>query len=168
MEHLWSPWRSKYISTFKDDDNRKEGNCFICDAINANEFNDDNLVVFKNDLLIVLLNKYPYNAGHILIAPTEHIGSIEGLKIEVMNEINIYIKHSIAILDKLYKPQGYNIGVNIGRVAGAGLPDHIHYHIVPRWAGDTNFVTTISDIKVISEQIEEARINIANEFEKIR
>ncbi len=168
MKHLWSPWRSKYISSFKNTDINEGESCFICEAAMNKDMNEDNLVVFKNKLILILLNKYPYNAGHLLIAPREHIGNINELNIELMNEINIYIKSSINILDQLFMPQGYNIGANLGRVAGAGLPDHIHYHIVPRWSGDTNFMTTVSDIKVISEQIEDTRIKIANEFELLR
>lgn len=168
MEHLWSPWRSKYIATFKTDEKDKDNSCFLCDAANCGEYNEENLVVFKNDLIVILLNRYPYNSGHLLLAPLSHIGDITKLSLEVMNEINIKIQTSIKILDKLYKPHGYNIGANLGRAAGAGVPDHIHYHIVPRWYGDTNFVTTVSDIKVISEQIDEARVNIAREFEGIQ
>lgn len=164
MEHLWSPWRSKYIATFKTDEKEKVNSCFLCDAANCGEYNEENLVVFKNDLIVILLNRYPYNSGHLLIAPRIHTGDINELTLELMNDINQHIKLSINILDKLYKPHGYNIGANLGRAAGAGVPDHIHYHIVPRWYGDTNFVTTVSDIKVISEQIDEARINIAREF----
>ncbi len=165
MEHLWSPWRSKYIASFKDKNEDKS--CFICEAANCKEFNNENLVVCKTKLSVILLNRYPYNSGHLLIAPKIHIGDILKIELNYLNDINYLIQKSIMVLNNLYHPHGYNIGANIGRAAGAGVPEHIHFHVVPRWNGDTNFVPILSEVKVISEFIDEAREKIEQEFKRI-
>jgi len=165
MEHLWSPWRSKYISSFKD--KKEDFTCFLCEAAHCTEFNDENLVVYKSIYSVVLMNRYPYNSGHLLIAPNIHIGDILNLEINHLLDINILIQKSIMVLNNLYHPHGYNIGANLGRAAGAGVPDHLHFHVVPRWNGDTNFVPVLSEVKIISEFIEEARDRIEFEFKRI-
>lgn len=167
MENLWSPWRSKYISSFKNSKDDNNSTCFICNAANCTDFNEDNLVVGKTDKIVIFMNRYPYNSGHLLLAPKLHIGDFAKIDVDTLTDINLNIQIFIKILDKLYKPHGYNIGANLGRSAGAGVPEHIHYHIVPRWNGDSNFISVIGDTKVISDSIEEARINIANEYAKI-
>ncbi len=164
MEHLWSPWRSKYIATFKDPPKNEETSCFLCNAANCSDFNNDNLVVFKSSLSVILLNRYPYNSGHLLITPKRHIGKMPELTTDEIIDLSLLVKKTVTILENLYKPHGFNIGVNLGRAAGAGVPSHIHYHVVPRWNGDTNFVTVLGDFKVISEAIEEARAKIEIEF----
>jgi ATP adenylyltransferase len=165
MEHLWSPWRSKYISSFKD--KKEDVTCFLCEAAKCTDFNNENLVVYKSDYSVVLMNRYPYNSGHLLIAPNIHIGDILNLEINHLLDINILIQKSIIVLNNLYHPHGYNIGANLGRAAGAGVPDHLHFHVVPRWNGDTNFVPVLSEVKIISEYIEEARERIEFEFKRI-
>lgn len=162
MENLWSPWRSKYIEGFKEE-HTKTG-CFLCDAADSDVFNDNNLLVHRSDLSIVLMNRYPYNSGHLLIAPKQHIGDFTMLNDDLILDINMLIKCAVKILTLLYKPHGFNIGANLGRAAGAGVPEHIHYHIVPRWNGDTNFMPVLGEIKVISESLEDARNRISEQF----
>lgn len=150
MKILWSPWRSKYIDTFSDESVKTKDNCFICKAI-ENTLNDkERLVVARYDKVIVLMNKFPYNSGHLLVAPYRHTGDILELSGDELGALNVACQKSVEILTKLYHPDGFNIGANLGECAGAGLPGHLHYHVLPRWKGDTSFVTTISDTKVIS------------------
>lgn len=150
MKILWSPWRSKYIDTFSDESVKTKDNCFICKAI-GNTLNDkERLVVARYDKVIVLMNKFPYNSGHLLVAPYRHTGDILELSGDELGALNVACQKSVEILTKLYHPDGFNIGANLGECAGAGLPGHLHYHVLPRWKGDTSFVTTISDTKVIS------------------
>lgn len=148
---LWSPWRSEYI---KKVSRNSEKNCFICEAIKRPE-DPNTLTVFLNDEIIVILNRYPYNAGHLMIAPKRHIKNIEELSEKEWIEISKALVLAKKLLDKVYKPEGYNIGINLGRAAGAGLEDHLHFHVVPRWSGDASFMTTISATKVIPQSLEE-------------
>ena len=170
MEKIWSPWRSQYIDTLKDS-NKNKSACFICDAVNASkdisdketfeQINKKLLIVARRKHCIVIMNKYPYNSGHTLVAPLKHISEIEELSIEEMTSIMITIQEVIAAMKKTFVPHGFNVGVNIGQSAGAGLPDHIHFHIVPRWNGDSNFISTVADIRVISHEIENTRLQLA-------
>ncbi len=153
MEILYSPWRSKYIESFKDEKS-KEG-CFVCEAIERPDEAKERLVVYRNNFSIVIMNKYPYNAGHLLVCPLQHVSNFDYLSNEELLNLMLTLKDSIRVLDKVLKPHGYNVGMNIGRTAGAGLPEHIHFHIIPRWNGDTSFITTVSDTKVISQSFEE-------------
>lgn len=157
MEQIWAPWRSKYIDSFKNNEKNKtnKNDCFICEAINNKEIKleKDFLIITRRKYCIALLNKYPYNNGHILVAPLKHISDFTKLEKKEILEITEVIKEIIDIEKQLFNPNGFNIGVNIGQAAGAGLPDHIHFHIVPRWSGDSNFMAICADIKVISNDI---------------
>lgn len=161
MDLLWAPWRSQYIESYSFDG---DTNCFICDAINDKSHDLERLVIYRSKLSIVLLNKYPYNGGHILIAPNEHLGEFEKISTETMADIMYLTKISIMTLKALKHPDAFNVGMNIGRSAGAGLPGHIHQHIIPRWNGDTGFISTICDTKVISEVMSKLQIAIKEEF----
>jgi ATP adenylyltransferase len=165
MEILWSPWRSKYISTFKEEKKNKVNICFLCDAVNSNEFTSENLLVFRTELSIVLLNRYPYNSGHLLIA-TNHTGDFINLPNENLLDIMINVQKAVMVLNDIYQCHGFNIGANLGRAAGAGVPDHIHYHVIPRWNGDVNFIQSVSDTKIMSESLENSYIKIKETFEK--
>ncbi len=155
MERMWAPWRIGYILSDK-----KEDGCIFCNAYKAD--NDKKyLVVYRSEHSFVIMNKYPYNAGHIMIVPNRHIDNSISLKTEEQLDIFSLINKSIQALKKALKPDGFNLGMNLGRVAGAGIDDHIHIHIVPRWNGDTNFMSTVADVKVVSESIEET-------YEKIK
>lgn len=154
MERMWSPWRSEYMDSFKE--SKSDNKSFIIQAIES-EDNEKHLVVARFPLSIILMNKYPYNNGHILIAPKREVNDILLLSDEEYFEINRVLKIAIQAIKNVYSPHGYNLGVNSGTAAGAGLPSHLHYHIVPRWNGDSNFMPTIADVKVVSESIQKSR-----------
>ncbi len=165
MDVLWSPWRSEYIEGFKNENHKKE-ECFFCDAITNISESIERLVVHRSSHCFVVMNKFPYNSGHLLVAPNRHIASFQDLDILELTNIMSVLQVSEKILTALYKPQGFNIGANLGRAAGAGVPSHLHFHIVPRWNGDTSFMSTIGDIKVVSESIQKAQEQISLAFQK--
>ena len=167
MNTLWSPWRSKYIDTFKDEDEKKKDLCFFCEAINAPERDEELLVIARRELCFAMLNRFPYNNGHFLIAPLRHIGEFDELTQEEMLAIMLLIKDSIKVLNHCVKPHGFNIGANLGREAGAGVPGHLHFHIVPRWNGDTSFMPLISETKVVSQALEDNQKTFSNAFKEL-
>lgn len=147
MNKLWAPWRINYITQ------KKTKGCIFCKLKRGKTKND--FIIFRSSFSFAVLNKYPYNNGHIMIFPKRHISSIEGLtKKELLDIFGLLIKCKKR-LDKVLHPQGYNIGVNIGAVSGAGVAGHLHVHIVPRWKADTNFMPVTSDTKVISQSLQE-------------
>jgi ATP adenylyltransferase len=164
MKQMFSPWRSKYMESFKTEKSDDE-TTFISRAINSdNDF--ENLVLARFEHCIVILNKYPYNNGHVLIAPKREVADISNLSSEEFSDINNVLQIGIEIIKKVFSPHGYNIGVNVGEAAGAGVPRHLHYHIVPRWRGDSNFMPVLSDIKVVSQSLEETTEILTHEFKK--
>ena len=166
MENLWSPWRSTYIKSFSNE--KEESGCFLCHAVNSpTETDRTNLVVHRSNHCFVIMNRFPYNSGHLMIVPNIHSGDLATLNSETTTDVMSAIQLSLSILNTLYKPQGCNIGANLGRVAGAGVPDHVHFHIVPRWNGDTNFMPVLGEVKVISESLESAWEELHNEFSRI-
>ena len=158
MKNLWSPWRSKYIESFKDE--QSNGKCIFCEAVEKDISDMNNLVAHKSSNTLVIMNLYPYNNGHLMIIPKRHLGSIEQLSVEESHELMDQIILAEKVLQKLYSPQGFNIGANLGRAGGAGIENHIHFHIVPRWNGDTNFMTAIGEVKVISQDLAETKKNL--------
>ena len=165
MEKLWSTWRSHYIDSFKSETGKE--NCVFCDAKNQNENSDDSLVVKKGNTSFIIMNLYPYNGGHIMIVPNRHICDLNELTKEEFAEITSYIQDVISVLKIIMAPHGFNIGLNIGRAAGAGIDTHLHFHIVPRWEGDTNFMTSIGKVKVISQDLLEIKKRVQKEFENL-
>ncbi|ABL77968.1 histidine triad (HIT) protein [Thermofilum pendens Hrk 5] len=153
MDVLWAPWRMAYIEYAKIE--RGEG-CFICKAVESSEL-EENLVVYKGEKIIVMLNRYPYNTGHLLVAPTRHVADFSQLSDEELFSLAKAVSLSLELLKKALSPDGFNVGVNLGRVAGAGLESHLHVHVVPRWNGDTNFMPVIADAKVIPEALKDTR-----------
>jgi ATP adenylyltransferase len=147
MDKLWAPWRGKYISTKK-----KAKGCVFC---LAQKKGSADYVIFKTNKTVCLLNIYPYNNGHILIAPRRHIADIGLLNQEEARDMFECLKRAKKLLDKVLKPQGYNIGFNLNRPAGAGITGHLHLHIVPRWEGDSNFMPVIGGSKIISQSLAE-------------
>uniref|UniRef100_A0A7C6AFH6 HIT domain-containing protein n=1 Tax=candidate division WOR-3 bacterium TaxID=2052148 RepID=A0A7C6AFH6_UNCW3 len=145
MERLWAPWRMEYIRN-----PNKE--CFLCAALKSKD-QEPVFIIEKFELGFTIMNRYPYNNGHLLIAPVRHIGQIELLNDEEILTIQRLLSRAIMAMNQAFHPDGFNIGINQGRIAGAGLVDHLHYHLVPRWLGDTNFMPIISDTKVISEAL---------------
>ena len=162
MERLFSPWRSQYISTFKNEKPRKGESLFS--RILREKKDSKNLVIVRKNHCFVMMNLYPYNSGHLMIVPYQQTSEMSDLSVEEMSEIMETSSQMIEILKKVLKPQGFNFGANLGRAAGAGVDDHIHFHIVPRWIGDTNFMPTLSDIKVVSEDMRETFKKIKNEI----
>lgn len=149
MERLWTPWRMQYVTTA----DRTPG-CFLC--VTAAEDRDaENLIVARGERAFVILNRYPYNTAHTLIAPYAHHGDLATLDPATASEMMALTQRLVDALKREYDPDGFNIGLNLGRIAGAGLPDHLHTHVVPRWAGDTNFMTTTGDVKVMPETLDQ-------------
>ncbi|WP_035587265.1 HIT family protein [Hippea jasoniae] len=158
MERLWAPWRIGYILSDK-----KEDGCIFCNAYRLNE-DEESLVLYRGKFSFIIMNLYPYNAGHLMVVPNRHINS--PLKLEKDEQLELFelTNKSIEVLSKVLKPDGFNLGMNLGRTAGAGIDDHIHIHIVPRWSGDTNFMSTVSDTKVISEALKETYKKLKEAF----
>jgi ATP adenylyltransferase len=150
---MWSPWRAKYIESFKKPaDRKRKGQSIFSTALNAGD-DDKQFILWRGKYCFVIMNRYPYNSGHLLIVPYRQTGRFEDLPPEELVEMMTTAQRAKMALDKVMKPQGYNFGANIGRVAGAGVDDHIHFHIVPRWNGDTNFMPVLTNTKVISEDM---------------
>ena len=150
-ERLWAPWRLAYV---KQTDAVEEG-CFLCRYVaDAPEHDRTNLVVARGERTVTVLNRFPYNNGHILVAPREHKADLSELSSEEHLELMQEVTRLTGILREAMSPDGFNVGLNLGRVAGAGLPGHLHWHIVPRWNGDTNFMPVLANIKVIPQSLE--------------
>jgi ATP adenylyltransferase len=154
MRQLWAPWRLEYIQQADDDQG-----CIFCRAVEDSD--EGGLVVHRGERAVVLLNKYPYASGHLMVAPLRHTGDLEALAADEALEIHVLGTRALAVLRDTMSPQGFNLGWNIGRIAGAGVVDHVHLHVVPRWAGDTNFMPVLADVKVIPETLEATRARLA-------
>jgi len=149
LDRLWAPWRLEYIRSAVV--NPK--GCFLCEALSAGD-DRERLLVHRSELSFVIMNLYPYNNGHLLVAPIRHARGLDDLAKDELSALSEHVRQAVKWLEEVYEPDGYNIGLNLGRVAGAGLPDHIHWHIVPRWDGDTNFMPVLGGAKVISEGLQ--------------
>jgi len=147
MDHLWSPWRMKYIRR-----QRSSKGCVFCDAVKL-EDGEENLVITRGKHAYVIMNQFPYTSGHIMIVPFIHVDAFEKLNEETCSEVMRFTKEGIHAINKVYKPDGYNMGANLGASAGAGIASHIHFHLVPRWDGDTNFMTAVGATRVLPEDI---------------
>ena len=142
---------------------KNKDTCIFCEFPNQDK-DKDNLIVFRDKHCFIILNKYPYNNGHLMVVPYEHTSDILDLSDEVLLNIQIVIKKAIKALKSTMNPHGFNIGVNMGRPAGAGIEEHIHYHIVPRWNGDTNYMPVLTNTKVVSEALDQSWEKLHNEF----
>ena len=154
MKRLWAPWRLEYVQQADDPDG-----CVFCSALEARD--EEGLVVRRAVRAFALLNKFPYASGHFMVAPTRHAGEFGGLSDDEALEIHRLAHAGMAALAQAYRPDGFNLGWNLGRVAGAGLVGHEHLHVVPRWAGDTNFMPVLGDVKVMPEHLAETRRKLA-------
>lgn len=149
--NIWAPWRMQYIDSINV---KPADTCFLCRYWADPDKDQPNLVLWRSDTSMVLLNRFPYTSGHMLIAPAQHVGNIEELPLTTLNDLMRLTQDTVRMLRDIIKPQGFNIGVNLGKCAGAGLPGHIHIHVVPRWEGDTNFVPVLGDARVIPQALE--------------
>jgi ATP adenylyltransferase len=151
MEPLWAPWRLSYVASARPP--AAGDPCFICAGLADSDDRRHNLVL-RAPRSLVMLNRFPYNNGHLLIAPRAHKGSLHDLDADELLETMETLRHMLRVLDDLMHPDGYNIGLNLGHAAGAGLPGHVHWHVVPRWHGDTNFMPILADTKVIVQSLD--------------
>lgn len=159
MERLWSPWRSEYVTKPDDDDG-----CFLCSHFGST--NDEaNLVLWRGDKTFVVLNRYPYNPGHLMVAPGRHVGELEEVHQDELHELIEVTQRSVAILREAMSAQGFNAGMNLGTVGGAGVPGHVHQHVVPRWGGDTNFMPSVAETKVLPELLSDTYAKLRPCFE---
>ena len=155
---IWAPWRLKYLKQASNSDE-----CIFCTKPEAGD-DREALIVHRGDRCYVILNLFPYTNGHLMVAPFEHIGRFQEIPAETTAEMNALAQRSMEILEGVYGPEGFNLGINQGRIAGAGVEGHIHLHVVPRWAGDNNYMPVIADTKVMPQSLEESYDAIADGF----
>ncbi len=157
MKRLYTPWRMAYI---KENKNPAQG-CLFCQKPAASD--DDEHIVARSEYVYLTLNRYPYNNGHLMVIPYEHVASQEAMSTDALTDMMVTVNHALAVLRRAYNPQGFNLGANLGAAAGAGIAEHYHFHIVPRWSGDVNFMTAISETRVIPDTLD----NIYRELKTI-
>jgi ATP adenylyltransferase len=151
VERLWTPWRRAFVEGSAQQDG---SGCFLCAAAVATD-DRANLILYRAERVFVILNLYPYNSGHLMVAPYEHHGDLASLDQQVAAELMHITQRSVQALGSAYHPDAFNVGMNLGKVAGAGLPDHLHIHVVPRWNGDTNFMPLVAETKVLPESLDQ-------------
>ncbi len=159
MNHLWSPWRMEYI-----ENHGREDGCIFCTAREKSD-SYENLIVYRGQRAFVILNLYPYTSGHLMVVPFVHEASLEELDPATRAEMMELTSLSMSVLRKVYNPQAFNLGANIGEAAGAGVKEHVHLHIVPRWIGDTNFMSTLGSTRVLPELLEDTYNRIREGFQ---
>ncbi|MFC1967628.1 HIT domain-containing protein [Chloroflexota bacterium] len=157
MELIWAPWRIRYIES------EKPVGCILCDKPAENN-DEDNYILYRGEKNYIILNCYPYNPAHLMVVPYRHVAGLDDMTIEERNEHAEIVSRAIKVLKQALKPQGFNIGVNTGAVAGAGIADHVHTHIVPRWLGDTNCMPVLSDTRVMPEALAETYAKLKGKF----
>jgi len=148
LDYLWSPWRYKYIAA-----GGKEEGCIFCAAVAANEDSRTH-IIFRGEKNFIILNRYPYTTGHVMVVPYAHIGDLQAADSATLAEMMQLAQKMQVALEAAYHPQGYNLGMNLGRAAGAGVAGHIHLHVLPRWSGDTNFMTAVAETRVMPETLQ--------------
>jgi len=157
MERLWAPWRIRYVQMGKP-----EG-CILCDKPKENK-DTENYILYRGKENFIMLNAFPYNPGHLMVSPYRHIAALEDLTDDERNEHFAMVSRSVAVLRQVFHPDGFNIGINLGRVAGAGIDGHCHTHIVPRWNGDTNFMPVLANTKVVNEALADTYRKLTGRF----
>jgi len=158
MERLWAPWRMQYVG------GEQRPGCLFCRVIKHPDDEDAKLVVWRPKGAIVLLNKFPYNPGHAMVAPHAHKASLEDLDDAEAGDLMSAVRRTFTVLRMVMKPDGLNAGVNVGTAGGAGIPDHVHFHVVPRWNGDTNFMAVIDDVKIVNEALTQTAEKLKQAF----
>jgi ATP adenylyltransferase len=147
MKTLWAPWRMDYILSDK-----KTQGCIFCE-LPKQDRDRDNLILYRSSHTFAIMNRYPYNNGHIMVVPYGHIATLDGMDEGTMLDFMKLTKHAVRSIEKAFMPEGFNMGINVGKIAGAGMEEHLHLHIVPRWAGDTSFMTVFDEIRVVPEHV---------------
>ncbi len=161
MERLWSPWRAAYVA----DDNRPPG-CFLCQKP-AEQRDDENLILYRGGLAYVVMNIYPYNSGHLLVAPYQHISDLGTAEPALAAELMALVQRCLRAISAAYRPEGFNAGMNLGSAAGAGEPGHLHMHVVPRWEGDTNFMPVLAATKTLPETLQQTYAKLKPQFASV-
>jgi ATP adenylyltransferase len=162
MERLWTPWRMEYIKSAATSD--EDEGCIFCDLPKEDD-DEHTLILGRGRTAFVILNRFPYNPGHLMVAPYRHEGDLVELKDEELAETSELVRESVRVLRDAWEPSGFNVGMNLGRVAGAGVPGHVHWHVVPRWDGDSNFMPVIGQTKVLPELLDESYAKLRPAFE---
>jgi ATP adenylyltransferase len=160
MDHLWSPWRYQYVQKEKTG-----SGCVFCHAAAA-ERDEENLVVYRARKNYIILNLYPYSTGHLMVVPYEHVDTLQDALRETLEEMMLLVQRSQRHLQEIYRPPGFNLGMNLGESAGAGIAEHIHMHVLPRWLGDTNFMTTVAETRVLPEDLTTTWRKLSDAFVK--
>ncbi|MGE0703634.1 MAG: HIT domain-containing protein [Vicinamibacterales bacterium] len=158
MERLWSPWRLAYVTGVA-----RATDCVFCDESESRQA----LTLVRGRLSYVVLNLYPYNSGHLMVVPDRHIGSLAAATPEELSEMMAFVRDAEVALTEAYAPQGINVGINLGRPAGAGIVDHIHVHLVPRWNGDTSFISVVGNVRVLPEALDDSAARLRPIFERL-
>ena len=161
MNLLWAPWRGEYVRA------EKSGGCFLCEAAGAATLRD-RLVLARTGRTLTILNAFPYNPGHLMVAPIRHLARLDTLDEEERLELMAGAATAVRALERAFRPDGFNLGLNLGRVAGAGLEDHLHVHVVPRWGGDTNFMPVLADVKVLPQHLLETQRTLSDAWRAMR
>lgn len=149
MKHLWSPWRMEYIQ-----DHSRASGCVFCEAW-AGSDDERTLLIHRGQSAFVILNRFPYTSGHLMVVPVTHLPTLEEVPLPTLTEVMALTQTALTVLRQVYRPQAFNVGANIGELAGAGIAEHVHLHVVPRWAGDTNFMATLAETRVLPEALDE-------------
>lgn len=150
MDMIYAPWRAQYI--LGGEENKKEEGCFLCEYPKGGD-DESTLIIARGKTCFVIMNKYPYNPGHLMVAPYRHTADFAGLSAEESTEMTVLAQKSHRTLAEAMAPHGFNLGMNLGKLAGAGVADHLHLHVVPRWGGDTNFMPVLGEVRIISEAL---------------
>ena len=162
MQHLWAPWRLEFIK------GPKPAGCFFCEAADADPATDaERLVLARTALSLALLNRYPYNNGHLMVAPRAHLANLEDLPSAAANDVMALTQRALRVLRQVLTPDGFNLGINAGKTAGAGVADHVHQHVVPRWDGDTNFMPVVNETKVLNEHLTKSYEELRAAFDRL-
>lgn len=159
MERLWTPWRMEYIKS----GTTGEG-CIFCELPEAGD-DEASLILARAEHGFAVLNKFPYNPGHLMVTPFRHVGDLADLKDEELADTTRLLRRSVQVIRDAWEPTGFNVGMNLGQFAGAGIPDHVHWHVVPRWSGDTNFMPVVGQTKVLPELLDETYAKLRPEFD---
>jgi ATP adenylyltransferase len=161
MDRLYSPWRLDYVTSAS----QPVAGCIFCDALARGD--GEPLIVAREPFAYVILNLYPYNSGHLMVVPNRHVGSLADLQADELLDVTRLMQRAETALTEIYRPHGLNVGINIGKAAGAGVADHLHVHLVPRWNGDTNFMTVVGNVRVLPEDLNATKAKLAPIFERL-